>query len=255
MRIGKILILTSIILFSCKKENSNPETTAPTQPPIATPAAPNLIISVPVDANGVLMASRTPHSFLNNYTTVKGNATAFFYVAPGNYNYLDAGVVKCNDSVLVKQSSGAYSFSGHPINGQPVSGIDYSAGSIWTISGTSNVAAFTFSTAVFPSDAILTSSIYITKTAPYTVTFNGATNSDSVVVMLQCDSVPLKRTVSAVSGSCNFTAAQIGSLKKAGSPNKGYINLISYKIQPNTVSGKKFYMVDSNTATYTVNIQ
>lgn len=248
-------ILIAFIGVSCKKESSNPSTTTPTQTPIATPAAPNLVITVPADANGVLMASRIPFTFSNNYTTLKGSATAFFYTAPGNYTYVDAGVVKCNDSILTKQSSGSYYFSGTAKNGQPISGIDYAAGSVWSVAGTSSVPAFTFTNAAFPADAMLTSSTLINKSAPYTVTFNGANNSDSVVVMFGCDSVLLKRTIVTTVGTCNFTAAEVGSVKKKYSSNKGYINLISYKIQPNTVSGKKYYMIDSNTATYTVTIQ
>lgn len=250
-----IILLVMILGFACKKEEKSPETTTPTQPPVASPAPPALFITIPADANGVLIASRVPYTFSNNYTTLKGSASAFFYTSPGNYNYVDAGIVKCNDSVLVKQSSGSYLFSGVAKNGQPVSGIDFSAGSGWTVAGTSSVPSFTFNTTTFPSDAILTSSAIITKTVSYTAMFSGALNSDSVVVMFGCDSVLLKKTVSAGLGSCLFTAAEVGSVRKKYSTSKGYLNFISYKIQPNTVSGKKYYMINSNTATYTVTIQ
>ncbi len=253
-KIGLILSIL-IIGFSCKKEESAPQTTTPTQTPIANPAPPALFINIPADANGVLMASRVPYTFSNNYTTLKGSASAFFYTAPGNYNYLDAGTVRCNDSVLVKQSSGAYSFSGTAKNGQSISGIDYMAGSTWTVTGNSSVPSFSFSTTSFPTDANLTSSAVVTKTVSYNATFNGASNSDSVVVMFGCDSVLLKKTVAASFGLCYFSAAEVGSVRKKYSSSKAYINLISYKIQPNVISGKKFYMINSNTATYTITIQ
>lgn len=250
-----LIIAIFIGLMACKKKSSNNDTTTPVTPPVSSPVAPSFFINIPSDAYGVLMASRTPYTFSNNFVTLKGDASAFFYTAPGDYNYVDAGTVKCCDSTLVRQSSGSFLFNSKAKNGQAISGINYSSGSTWTVTGTSSVPAFTYAIASFPSDAILTSSTLISKTLPYTATFNSPANSDSVVVLFGCDSVLQKKTVSAGSGSCSFTAAQVAAVKKAGSVNKGYINFLSYQIQANTVSGKKYYMVNSNTVTYTVTIQ
>lgn len=244
----------AIALFEGCKKKEKTEDTAPVTPPVSTPQAPVFFISIPSDAYGVLMASRIPYTFSNNYVTLKGDASAFFYTAPGDYNYVDAGTVKCNDSVLVKQSSGSYFFNGKAKNGQPVSGNDYSAGVTWSVTGTSSVPGFTYNISNFPSDAMLTSSVLLNKNNPYTATFTGANNADSVVVMLGCDSVLQKKTVSVATGSCSFTQVQVASVKKASSINKGYINLLSYRIMTNSVSGKKYYMVNTNTTTYTVSI-
>jgi len=250
-----LVILVLLSFLACKKKEKDSDSGSTVPPPVSTPLAPVFFINIPSDAYGVLMASRFPYTFSNNFVTLKGDASAFFYTAPGDYHYVDAGVVKCNDSLLTKQSSGAYVFNSKAKNGQATSGTNYSLGSAWSVAGTSGVPAFTYSITNFPTDAFLTSSILLNKTAPYIATFNGASNSDSVVVLLGCDSVMQKQTVSASSGICNFTQAQVASVKKAGSVNKEYINLISYRIQSNTVSGKKYYLVNSNTATYTVNIQ
>lgn len=251
----RMFLYLSLVLAvaGCKKKEKASES-SPVTPPVSVPLAPVFFISIPSDANGVLMASRTPYTFSNNYVTLKGDASAFFYTAPGDYNYVDAGTVKCNDSVLVKQSSGSYYFNSKAKNGQPISGNNYSAGVTWSVTGTSSVPGFTYNISNFPNDALLSSSILLNKNNPYTATFTGAANADSVVVMLGCDSTLQKKTVSVASGSCSFTQAQVASVKKAGSVNKGYINLLSYKIIANTVAGKKYYLVNSNTSTYTVTI-
>lgn len=254
MKKSALILLLVVSFLACKKKKQN-EDPGTVTPPVSTPLAPVFFINIPSDANGVLMASRYPYTFTNNYVTLKGDASAFFYTAPGDYHYVDAGVVKCNDSLLLKQSSGSYVFNSKAKNGQAISGTDYSAGSVWSVSGTANVPAFTYTTNSFPLDAILTSSAVINKTAAYSATFNGAGNSDSVVVLLGCDSVLQKKTVSVSPGLCNFTQAQVAAVKKLGSANKGYITFISYQIQANTVSGKKYYMVNSNTSTFTVTIQ
>jgi hypothetical protein len=226
----------------------------PIEIPVNPPQAPVLTINIPSDADGVLMATQIPYEFSNNYVTQLGRASAFFYTAPGNYNYVDAGTVTCNDSVLAKQSGGSYYFAGKAINGQPFSGIKFGSGSTWSVTGTSSVPTFTFGTTTFPSICALTSGTNIPKTSAYTTTFGGGANADSVVVMVVCDSVLLKKTVDVPSGTCAFTAAEIASVKKHGSTNFCYINFVTYKIQANAVSAKKYYMVNSITSTYRVNV-
>lgn len=250
-----LIVLALGIIAGCKKKKADEEeTTIP--PTVITPQAPAFVITIPADADGVIWASQTPYEFSNFYVTQLGGASAYFYTAPGNYNYVDAGIVKCNDSTLVKQSSGSYYFGGKAINGQPLSGINYTSGSTWTISGTASVPSFTFANTSFPTIAALTSSTLISKTSAYTVTFNGAVNADSVVVMISGDSTGIqKKIVTAISGACNFSAAEIGKVKKYGSTMFPYINLISYKIQANPVSTKKYYMVNSISSSYRVNVQ
>jgi hypothetical protein len=250
-----LIVLALGLLIACKKKKTEEEPTTPITIPVNPPQAPVFFINIPADADGVLTSSQDPYEFTNLYVTRLGKATAFFYTAPGNYNYVDAGVVKCNDSTLIKQSSGSYYFGGKPINGQPFSGINYGSGSTWTVSGTASVPSFTFANTNFPTIAALTSGTVISKTSLNTITFNGATNADSVVVMLSCDSVLKKRTVSAAAGTCTFTAAEASAVKKTGSTNFVYLNFISYKIQANAVSTKKYYMVNSITSTNRVNLQ
>ena len=251
-----VLISVAISLFVAGKKKKTDDNQADTIPPTVLPAqAPVFSFNIPSDADGVLIASQIPYEFTNLYVTQLGGASAYFYTAPGNYSYVDAGTVKCNDSVIVKQSSGSYYFGGKPINGQPISGIHYTSGSSWTVTGTTSVPSFTFANTSFPTTAALTSSTLIPKTNPYTATFSGAANADSVVVMLSGDSTSLqKKTVVASAGVCNFSAAEIGKVKKYGSTNYPYINFISYKIQANAVSTKKYYMVNSISSSYKVNI-
>ncbi|HWY12080.1 MAG TPA: hypothetical protein VN026_12185 [Bacteroidia bacterium] len=251
-----ILILIALNLFiGCKKKKTD-DNQANTIPPTVLPAqAPVFSFNIPADANGVLIASQIPHEFTNLYVTQLGGASAFFYTAPGNYSYVDAGTVTCNDSILVKQSSGSYYFGGKAINGQPFSGINYGSGSSWTVTGSTSVPSFTFANTSFPTTAALTSSTLISKTNPYAATYSGAANADSVVVMLSGDSTNLqKKTVVATAGVCNFSAAEIGAVKKHGSTNNPFINFVSYRIQVNTVSIKKYYMVNSMSSSYMVNI-
>jgi len=251
-----LIILALGLLIACKKKKTEEEPTTPITIPVNPPQAPGFIINIPTDADGVLTSSQDPYEFTNLYVTQLGKATAFFYTAPGNYNYVDAGVVKCNDSVLVKQSSGSYLYNGKPINGQPVSGIQYGSGFVWNVSGNTNVPAFTYTSTTFPSIAALTSNTMIPKNNPYNVTFSGASNADSVVVMLSGDSTAIqKKTVGATSGVCNFTAAEINAVRKKVSSYFPYINFITYKIQANAVANRKYYMVGSISSSYRVNIQ
>lgn len=252
-RIALVVLALGLIL-GCKKKKTDEESTpAPVTTPTTPPLAPVLPVNIPTDASGVLMASEIPFEFGNGFVTRLGKASAFFYTAPGDYNYVDAGTVTCKDSVLVK-TSGSYYFGGKAINGQAFSGINYGSGSTWSVSGTSSVPSFTFSTANFPSIGALTSSTLISKSTPYAATYSGAANADSVVIILNGDSVfSQRKTVLASAGSCTFTAAEIAKVKKMGSVNFPYLNIISYSMQLNTVSTKKYYMVNTNTTTYRIN--
>lgn len=252
-RIVLIILALGLILGCKKKKTEEEEATTPVVTTPTNPPAPVLIMSIPSDADGVLMASRIPYEFGNMYVTQLGKASAFFYTAPGNYNYVDAGTVSCNDSILPKVS-GSYYFGGKPINGQPFSGINYASGSTWTVAGTTSVPSFTFSSPTFPTNAALTSGTLISKSSTYTLTFSGATNADSVVISLSGDSVfNQKKTVHASAGACIFSAAEIGKVKKMGSVNFPYINMTSYSIQSNTVTTKKYYMVNAGTSSYRFN--
>jgi hypothetical protein len=247
-----LIILALGLLMSCKKKNKEDDNTDTVTPAVATTQPVSPPIRIPADADGLLYAYRTQKSA--SYSTYVGDATAFFYTAPGNYVLVDAGTVKCNDSVLVKQSSGSYLYYGKVVGAQPYSGIDYSAGYSWTVTGTANVPGFTFSNATFPTNAALTSGTLITKSTTYTCTFTPPLNADSVVVTFVCDSVQQKKTVAASSGSCTFSAAEVDAVKKAGSTNFPYIHLLSYRILPNPVSTKKYYLVGSTTASFRCNI-
>jgi hypothetical protein len=249
-RIILIALALGLVAACKKKKDDEPEETV--TPAVATPQPVAPPIRIPADADGLLYAYRTQKS--SSYSTYVGDAAAFFYTAPGNYVLVDGGTVKCNDSILVKQSSGSYLYYGKLVTAQPYSGIDYNAGHTWTVSGAGSVPGFTFSNTTFPTNAALTSGTLITKSSPYTCTFASPLNADSVVVQLICDSVQQKKTVAASSGTCNFTAAEVDAVKKQGTTNFTYLNLISYRLQLNAVSTKKYYIVGSITATTRVNI-
>jgi hypothetical protein len=247
-----VLILIAIGIFVACKKKKKEEDEAPVIPPVATSQPVSPPIRIPADADGLLYAYRIQKSA--SYSTYVGDASAFFYTAPGNFITVDAGTVKCNDSVLIKQSSGSYLYFGKTVGTQPYSGIDYNAGYSWTVTGTSNVPAFTFVNTSFPTNAALTSSTYITKSTPYTCSFAPPLNADSVVITFVCDSVQQKKTVPAASGTCTFSASEVDAVKKAGSTAFPYLHLLSYRIQANVVSAKKYYMVGSTTASWRCNI-
>ncbi|MGZ4037886.1 MAG: hypothetical protein ACXVPQ_08675 [Bacteroidia bacterium] len=248
-----LLALCLLLAISCKKKNTDNTTTPSTTAGQNNPPAPNLVINVPSDASGILIASLIPYTFTNNYTTALGNATAFFYTATGNYNYVDAGTVKCNDSILVKQSGGSYMFSGKPLY-QPQSGIEYGSGAVWNVSG-STASAFTFTSSQFPSAATVTSGNLLNKSSNYTLTFSGVSNADSISIYFGCDSLVIRRVVAGTMGAAVYTSTDVASVKKAISTNKGYFNITPYNLKSTTASGKKYYMANANTTTFTVNIQ
>lgn len=249
-----LIVLVLGLTGSCKKKKTQEEETTPVTPPVTVAQNPVTDINVPADADGALWASQIPYEFTNFYVTQLGKSSAFFYSAPGNYSCVDAGVVKCNDSVLVKVSGGSFLFSGKAINGQPYSGINYASGATWTVAGTTSVPAFSVSAPSFPTPPALTSSTLISKAAPYVLTYSGVTNADSVVIILNGDSTfRQKKTVVSSAGSFTFTAAEIGKIKKIGSGLFPYLTMISYNMQSTAVSAKKYYFINSNTSTYRIN--
>jgi hypothetical protein len=248
------LSICIVLAISCKKKTTTSGTPAQaTTTGLNNPQAPNLVINVPPDANGILIASSVPYTFSDNYSTTLGNASAFFYTSPGNYNYVDAGTVKCNDSVLTKLSGGSYMFSGKAVHA-PQSGIGYSGGSVWNVSG-NTAPAFTFTSLAFPSAPTPTSSNLLYKNSNYTLTFSGVANADSISIYFGCDSVVIRKVISGSLNSATYLASEIASVKKAYSSNKGYFNITPYNLKSTSVSGKKYYMANANTSTYTVNIQ
>jgi len=246
------VILTIIFLISsCKKKNVEPEPEI-TPPPANNPAPPNLVFGIPPDADGIFMASFIPYRFTDNSTTYLGNASVFLFEGAGKYKYVDGGVIKSGDTVIPKISGGSYYFAANPQHGSAVSGLDHSSGSYWNIAGNASAGVPTFS--VFAPDmpfmGTLSSPPNASRSQPYEATITTFNDADSIVVLLSCDSVTVKKTIGGNEFKCNFTAAEMGSVKKANSFKQGSFTIIPYRVSISYSGGKKYYFYNSVSSTY-----
>ncbi len=242
---------------SCKKEETpepEPEPTPAPAPPASTPAPANPT-PTPSDAKGVLVAIKTISSVTVPVvgTVVKqeiGLPTAFFYDTPNTF--LDAGVVKCNNSDLTKQTNNTYIYS---ITTSNPTGIDYSSGVDWSVGGntTNNIPSFTYSPNMgYPTlDSIAGNISTVTKANGVTIAAtNTITNADSVIFGVYGPSGNAMVTKPGNTSSYTFSASELSSLGSGF----GYIQIAAYKIKNNTFSGKKYYFINEAVFTKSVSI-
>jgi hypothetical protein len=247
-----ILILTaSFALTSCKKSDDTvPEDPTPTPTPTA-PAAPAPITSQPSDADGVCVASKVnvttaiPNTTLV-VTVTMGSAIGSFYTAAGATTLADAGTVKTNDSTHVKQTNNSYIFTP-----KSATGINYGSNSRWNISGNGTIPAITYTANGFPSAPTLPNITSVSKGSSFTLSTSSVSNADSLCYQITSGSKSIYKIVAGTQTSYTFPSAEMGTLDAT---DYAYATITAYKFNNTTVSAKKYYFINLNTANKSIKV-
>lgn len=242
------LALTAVIalgLVSCEKENPLDDVLNPSDPSTQSTPPPTPQFG---DSDGTLVAIKsqsTTATQIGPVTTTLGLGVGVFYSQPGSTTFLEAGAVSLNANMLTKQSNNSYVYQPDASN---ATGIDFNEGVSWSVSGSSNVEAFTYEpTILFPSVAQVSSSETVVKSNGYTLTTSSVSNADSVV--FQVGSV--LKTLPGNATTCSFTASELSAL----STGTNVAQIAAYKVQNATVSSKNYYFINETVSTLVVTIE
>lgn len=245
-----LLVLAVLAGFtSCSKDddddnNANTGSTTPTVNTVPTYS----------DADGVLAAVYTNNwinvPFIGTINTPIGTAVAAFYSTTGGTTYVDAGVVKCEDSTLTKNASNNYYFNPSIYN---ATGLDLFGSVSWNVAGNGSFTGFNYTTTTsMPDIDSISNGATVNSGAAFTLTASGSiTNSDSVIFIVAGQSKTLMATRPAGTTSHTFSAADMATLG-AGT---GILEIVPYNWETTTtVGGKKYYFVNQAAATKIVTI-
>lgn len=248
-KITYFLLLAVLAGFSsCSKDDSDDAST-----PTPSAPTPNTVPAIG-DADGVFAAVYT-----NNWVDVPfvgvmnlpiGTAVAVVASTTGGSTYVDAGVVKCEDSTLTKNSSNNYYFQ--PALTNPY-GLALGGSVAWSVSGSASVTALNYTTSnSFPDVDSIANGKTIDKSVAYTLQASGSvTNSDSVIFVVAGPSATLMATRPAGTSSHTFSATEMATIG-AGT---GIIEIVPYNIESTTtVGGKKYYFINETAVTKMVTI-
>ncbi|MFN8154937.1 MAG: hypothetical protein U0Y08_11660 [Bacteroidia bacterium] len=205
------------------------------------------------DADGVLAAVYTNNwitmPFVGTMNMPIGTAVAAFSSTTGGSTYVDAGVVKCEDSTLTKNSSNAYYFNPSMYNPY---GLSLGGNVSWDVAGNASVPVINYTTSgVIPSVDSISNGTTINKSNAYTLSVMGSiSNSDSVIFVVAGPSATLMVTRPAGTTSHTFSATEMGTIGSGS----GVVEVVPYNWESTTISGKKFYFVNEAAATKLVTI-
>ena len=247
----KIIYLFSalaLMVSSCKKDDD----TTPSSTSTATAGSTVPKLS---DADGVFAAIITNNwvsvPFIGAINTPYGTAVGVISDATGSSTYIDAGTVKCDDTLLVRNSSNNYLFQA---SGYSATGLSFNTGNAkWEIGGNSAVAAFNYTTTIgFPELDSISSASTINVGASYTLaTSSAVTNSDSVIFMIAGPNGNVMKTKGPGTTSTTFTSAELTSLGSG----TGIAEIVPYSIESKVLNGKKYYFINENAVTKSVKLQ
>ncbi len=240
----KALVPAALLLLSvsaCKKETTNNNTQTQN---VSTTDLFNYS-----DAWGLLAGVKTV-----TYQTIPviggqqeiilGTAVTAFNTTEGSTTYQDAGTVQCNTKTLTKQSNNAYVFQPSQSD---ITGIDFSSGSAWSVSGAGNVPAINYTFNAFPSSPTITSNKEeLTLANGYTFSISGLSTADSVLYILASGDNYVEKRVGGNTSSVTFSAADLSTLQAS---DYGLIQVTPYKflVNTNVMPGKKVYFVNQVT--------
>ncbi len=211
------------------------------------------------DADGLLVAIKTVSTTENPYlpgypiTVEYGTAFVAFPSSPGSSSNLDAGVVKCQDSTLTKQSGNSYGFV--PTSSFNITGLSFSGNSSWNVGGAGSINAFTHTWSPFPSTpTIYSDKETVSRSTGYTFNISSVSGADSLLFIIASGDKYAEKRTAGNATSVTFSSSDLSIL---GANNNGLLQVTPYKIQANTakVPGKKLYFINMATVTDLVKIQ
>jgi len=243
------ILLTGCIAFSCSKDEDAPAPVAETTPTPTTPSG-NPTGNAQPDFNGadaslwaVKSLSVTEIAGLPPVTTTIGLGVAAFN--DGTSTLVSAGTVKLNTTTLTLNSNNSYT---NPIGTSNPTGIDFTSGVSWDVSGANGFNAFTKNvTLAFPTVSAVTSSTTITKSSGYTLTVNTVTGADSVLFLVGS----VSKTLAGNATSCTFSASDLSGLNTGST----VVQVAAYTFTNETVGTKNVYYGNETVQSKTATIQ
>lgn len=241
-----VAILMSLSLFvvaisGCKKDEDD------------SPAKPTEKSSTDLfnysDAYGIFAAVRTVTTqevpMAGTIEIEVGTAVAAIWENPGSTTYQDMGTVTAEGEDLDKQSSNAYIFA--PKTTDP-EGLSFSSPVSWSVSGSSNISAFTHNHSGFPSNpTILSEKETITRSAGYTFDVSSVSGADSILFVIASGSKYLEKRIPGWQSEVEFTADEMETLEAS---SQGLLQVTPYKLDSKVVDGKKLYFVNQVTVSH-----
>lgn len=229
------------ILASCSKtETTTPSSNAPS-------------VSYPTDANGAMAAVKviTTQTVAGYVVPIEiGTAVAWFGSAS---NFKDAGTVTCDGNTLSK-SNNAYVYT--PSQTSP-EGLSFSSSTAWAASGNSsnNINSFSYTdVSNFPYISDISGGDDVLTTGSFTLSASSYVSGDSVIFVV---SGP-KKTITAIEhgavSSHTFSAAEMASVGTTGGKT-GLVQIAPYRVNGQTINGKKYYFVKEACVSKFVNLK
>jgi hypothetical protein len=103
----------------------------------------------------------------------------------------------------------------------------------------------------FPSAPTLPALTSFSKATSLTVNSSSVSNADSLCYQITSGSKSIFKMTAGTQTSYTFPAADMGTLDAS---QHGYLTITAYKFNSTTVSGKKYYFINLNTANKMVEV-
>jgi hypothetical protein len=248
----KIIYLFSaliLVVSSCKKDDD--------ATPAATSSTTTVVNTTPdwPDADGLFAAIISNNwidiPFVGPFNMPYGTAGGYVFSSTGATTFIDAGTIKCDDTLLVRDNTNFYSYKG---TGSSATGLQYSSGNAkWEIGGNSSVVGFNYTTTNgFPEIDSISSANTLFSGFSYTLsTSSMITNSDSVIFLIARGGKAYVVTRGPGTTSHTFSAAEVSAL----GVGTGVAEIIPYSLESKVANGKKYYFLNENTVTKAITIQ
>jgi hypothetical protein len=275
LKVSLFIAFSSAIVFSCKPKDEvapdEPATTtgnttgsttgsSNTTPGTTIPGADGAYIGL----KNLVVSNYSLSGFPINTTIYTESGVASINTSSTSTTLVDGGVVKINDSSLVKQSNNAYFFTKNNPNTTSSFTNFFGSGSKWNVAGNSanGVPAFTYTATQFPTlPALNLSNNTINKNAAYAVNLGSITTACDSVIFQLVGGGSTKLTSASKSGSTTmytFSATEMATLQASSTTSgipAGQLSVFAYKYYNTTISGKKYWFVNVSAKTILVNVQ
>jgi hypothetical protein len=267
LKVSLFIAFSSAIVFSCKPKDEvapdEPATTtgsSNTTPGTTIPGADGAYIGL----KNLVVSNYSLSGFPINTTIYTESGVASINTSSTSTTLVDGGVVKINDSSLVKQSNNAYFFTKNNPNTTSSFTTFFNSGSKWNVSGnsTNGVPAFTYTASLFPSlPAFNLANNNISKSSAYSVNLSSTTSGCDSVIFQLIGGGSTKLTSASKSGSTTmytFSATEMATLQASSTASgipAGQLSVFAYKYYNTTISGKKYWFVNVSAKTILVNVQ
>ncbi len=240
-----LMIPLSIGLFSCSEEDEDEDPTPTTTNNNGGGGSNNnSSASSPQfsDADAALIAVESVTKTVGLSITI-GTAVATFN--DGSGTLVDAGTVMVEGETMTKNSNNSYTYTASQTAPQ---GISFSQPIAWSISGSSDVTAFSENrTQTFPTVGDVNSAATVDKSDGYTLSVPNVSGADSVMFFVG----DVSKTLGGSTTSYTFSSAELGSLANGTS----IAQVAAFDIDNKTINSKKVYFLTETVKQLSVTIQ